>query len=49
MSGGALRVGRVRGIELRLHISWLLAVVFMTWSLARGWFPQFYPGWSEGK
>jgi Zn-dependent protease/predicted transcriptional regulator len=47
MSGGALRVGTVRGIELRLHISWLLAVGFMTWSLARGWFPQFYPGWSE--
>lgn len=48
MSGGALRVGSVRGIELRLHLSWLLAVGFLTWSLARGWFPQFYPGWSEG-
>lgn len=47
MDGGALRIGSVRGIELRLHVSWVLALGFLTWSLARGWFPQFYPGWSE--
>ena len=37
----------MRGIEGRLHFSWFLAVGFLAWSLARGWFPQFYPGWSE--
>ena len=47
MPGGALRIGTFRGIEVRLHVSWLLAVVFLTWSLASGWFPEIYPGWPE--
>ncbi len=41
----SLRLGRIAGIEIGIHYSWLLALVLITWSLARGFFPQSYPGW----
>lgn len=43
---GSLRIGTVFGIEITLHVSWLLIVVLLTWSLATGWFPALYTGWS---
>ncbi len=43
---GSLPVGRIMGIPIRLHISWFLIAVLLTWSLAVGFFPQAYPGWS---
>ena len=45
-TGNSLRIGTVRGIEIRIHLSWLLAAGLMTWSLADGYFPEIYPGWS---
>ncbi|MGN6362151.1 MAG: site-2 protease family protein [Thermomicrobiales bacterium] len=42
----SLRLGSVRGIEIGVHYSWLIAAVLVTWSLAQGWFPTDYPGWS---
>jgi Zn-dependent protease len=45
-AGSSLRIGTVRGIELRIHFSWLLAAGLMIWSLADGYFPELYPGWS---
>jgi len=45
-TGNSLRIGTVRGIEVRIHFSWLLAAGLMVWSLADGYFPELYPGWS---
>lgn len=42
----SFRLGSFRGIELGIHYSWLIAAVLLTWSLAVGWFPRAYPGWS---
>lgn len=42
---GSLRLGTIAGIEISIHISWVLMVVLLTWSLATGWFPALYPGW----
>ena len=46
LPGSSLRLGSVRGIELGVHYSWLIAAVLLTWSLAQGFFPQAHPGWS---
>ncbi len=43
---GSLRLGGIAGIDIYIHFSWLIILVFLTWSLATGWFPQLYPGWS---
>src|SRR6266851_4587872 len=31
-------LGRVFGIEVRVHVTWLLAFAFVTWGLANGYF-----------
>ena len=33
-----LTIGRVRGIEIRMHWSWLLIFALLSWSLAEGLF-----------
>lgn len=43
---GSLRIGTIAGIEISLHVSWLIIIVLLTWSLATGWFAALYPGWS---
>ena len=42
----SFRLGRIAGIEIGIHYSWLLAFILITWSLAQGFFPQYYPGWN---
>jgi Zn-dependent protease len=42
---GSIRLGTIAGIEISLHVSWLIIVVLLTWSLATGWFATLYPGW----
>lgn len=41
-----LNLGRVAGIDVRLHWTWLAAAVFVTVSLASGVFPAEVPGLS---
>jgi len=41
-----IKIGRLFGIEIAIHPSWFLVLVFFTYSLARGFFPRAYPGWS---
>jgi Zn-dependent protease/CBS domain-containing protein len=41
-----IRIGRLFGIEVAIHPSWFLVLVFFTYTLARGFFPRAYPGWS---
>jgi Zn-dependent protease/CBS domain-containing protein len=38
---------RIRGIPIGVHYTWAIAVVMITWSLAAGYFPSTYPGWSR--
>jgi Zn-dependent protease/CBS domain-containing protein len=42
---GSLRIGRIAGINIFIHVSWLIILVLLTWSLAIGWFAALYPGW----
>ena len=43
---GSLRVGQIAGIDIYINVSWIIILVFLTWSLAVTWFPGIYPGWS---
>jgi Zn-dependent protease/CBS domain-containing protein len=38
-----LKLGRIWGIPIGLHVSWFLVFGLVTWSLASGYFPQEYP------
>jgi Zn-dependent protease len=44
----SFRLGRVAGIEIDAHWSWLLVVALILWSLASGVFPETNPGLSDG-
>jgi len=44
---GALRIVKIAGIDIYIHVSWLIILVFLTFSLATGWFPTSYPGYSS--
>ena len=41
-----IRLGRLLGIEVAIHPSWFLVLAFFAFSLANGFFPKTYPGWS---
>jgi Zn-dependent protease/CBS domain-containing protein len=43
---GSLRLGNIAGINIYAHLSWLIILVLLTWSLANDWFAQLFPGWS---
>ncbi|HSJ57555.1 MAG TPA: site-2 protease family protein [Anaerolineae bacterium] len=42
---GSLNLAKIFGIPIRLHTSWFLVAVLVTWTLAAGYFPTEYPGW----
>lgn len=46
MVGNTVRLGRLWGIEVRLHYSWFIVFVLVTWSLAVFYFPQVHRGWT---
>ncbi|BCL78755.1 peptidase M50 [Ktedonobacteria bacterium brp13] len=41
---GSFRIGRILGIDINIHLSWLIVLVLLTFSLANGYFPTAYPG-----
>src|SRR5205085_6982368 len=43
---GSFRIGKIAGIEIDINVSWIVILVLLMVSLATGWFPQLYPGWS---
>jgi Zn-dependent protease/CBS domain-containing protein len=43
----SLKIGRISGVEIRLHYTWFLIFAFLTWSLAWGYLPLGYPGQSD--
>lgn len=42
----SFRIGRIAGIDIGAHYTWLLAFFLIAWSLSVGFFPQLYPDWS---
>src|SRR5688500_16271829 len=47
--GPGWKVGRLAGIELSIHPSWLVIAFLVTYSLAESQFPNQYAGWSESQ
>jgi Zn-dependent protease/CBS domain-containing protein len=47
MARGSIGLGKLVGIPIRVDLSWLFIVVWVTWSLASGYFPARYPEWPE--
>jgi len=47
MQGPDWQIGRMFGIPIHVHASWLFVFFFMTWSLATGYLPDTLPGLSE--
>ena len=46
---GSFRVARILGIDIRIHISWVLIFFLVLLSLADQVFPDWYPQWSQQK
>lgn len=42
----SFRLIRIAGIDIGIHYTWIFLFIFISWSLAQGFFPQGYPGWS---
>lgn len=47
LNAPAWEIGRVLGIPIRVHASWFLVFLFVTWSLATGYLPDALPGLSD--
>jgi Zn-dependent protease len=43
---GSFRIGRIRGIEIRVHWSWVAVFFLLAWTLEGGPFLGDYPQWS---
>jgi Zn-dependent protease len=44
MFGKSLKLFTLFGFEVRIDLSWLIIAFLVTWSLATGFFPHYYPG-----
>lgn len=44
MLRNTFRLFSIGGIEVGIHVSWLIALALVTWSLAMGFFPGALPG-----
>ncbi|MBM3945343.1 MAG: CBS domain-containing protein [SAR202 cluster bacterium] len=44
---GTFQLGRVFGIPIRIHFSWVFIFLLVAWSLASSYLPGNYPGWSR--
>ena len=45
--GGGFNLGKLFGIQFRLHYTWFIIFILITVSLSWQVFPVFYPGWSQ--
>ena len=43
---GSFRIGKIAGIDIYIHFSWIIILVLFTVIFAIDLFPQSYPGWS---
>ena len=46
---GTFSVGRLFGVDIRIHFSWVFIFALISWSLASSWLPELYSGWSSGQ
>lgn len=44
--GSAFNLGKIFGIQFRLHYSWFIIFILITVSLSLQYFPSNYPDWS---
>ena len=42
----SLRVSKIKGIDVKIHYSWFIIFILISWSLAEYYFPNLYPGWT---
>lgn len=40
-------LGRIAGIRIGIHYTWLFAFALIAWTLAEGFYPEMFPGWSR--
>jgi Zn-dependent protease/CBS domain-containing protein len=45
----SIRLGRIKGIEIGIHYSWLFIFALLTYSLAESFFPSLYDDWSTAQ
>jgi Zn-dependent protease len=43
----SITFGYAAGIPLKIHLTWLITAALVTWSLSKGYFPYYYPGWEN--
>jgi Zn-dependent protease len=43
---GSFKIGKIAGIEIGIHYTWIFALVLFTWIFAQNTFPKLYSGWS---
>ena len=43
MFGRSMKMFKLSGFEVKIDLSWLVIAVLVTWSLAKGAFPDWYP------
>lgn len=46
MFGSSFRIARIAGIDIQIHPSWLIILIFVAWTLSAGFFPAQYEDWS---
>jgi Zn-dependent protease/predicted transcriptional regulator len=46
---GSLKLGKIAGIEVAIHWSWLFIFFLVTWSFADGVLDHFFPEWSAAR
>lgn len=46
---GSIRIARILGIDIRIHVSWILIFFLVVLSLSQSIFPDQYPLWSRPK
>jgi Zn-dependent protease/CBS domain-containing protein len=46
MLRNSITLGHISGIRIAVHYTWVFVFLLVSWSLAGGYFPQNYPGWS---
>src|ERR1039458_4191029 len=44
---GSFKLGRIAGIEIGIHYTWIFAFILFTWLFAGSVFPSLFPGWSS--
>ena len=49
MFRNSLRLFSIAGFEVKLHASWIIILLLITWSLATGFFPFEYRGLGDGR